>query len=357
MRALERSVSESNYSLRRFLVTQSKLFLNANVALVDDGLAHMQRMNCSPEQVLVKLGEPGQGLFIVTSGVANCYIEDVEAPNGLKLVKVVQSGENFGEVSLLEGDGAVTRAQVHAGHDCRALFLGPDNFDQLCSLHAEFSGRLLRMAPKYYLITFFVELPLLKNAPLELVEQLAASAKQESFADGKLLQKEGKPLEALFFLKEGHVREGSSRFAAEEGFFCGGRCILADEEAAADVVCEGSCTVFRLSKVELEKLRKAHPSFLEHVQTTRFEALKISAHAGATSNGASTGASSEKGAVNVGDNGTAILEAIASLAASVEQMAVDQKKMSQRLESIETTSGSSRSLSVTPSRVRVPTVA
>jgi len=264
---LEASVYESSYSLRRFLITQSKLFLNATPALVGDAVDHLEPMNCRPGRVLIRQGETAQGLFIVRSGVANCYIDDEESPDGLKLVKVVKPGEHFGELSLLEGEGAITKAHVHAGDsDCRVLLLEPDSFDTLCDLHQEVRGRLLRTAPKYTLITFFVEFPLLKDSPVELAEQLAGAATPGTPVDGVMVQQAGEVPEAFFLLKDGRVRMGENLYSPEDGFYCGGTCVN-EEPATEDVVCEGNCTFLKVSKKQMEKVGAKHPEFLELVQT------------------------------------------------------------------------------------------
>ena len=93
------------------------------------GSSPMGVLRCDWTRAAWTQGESAAGLFIVVKGFCSCYIDSPGERDGLKLVKVVQVGDHFGELSLLEpGSGA--RAHVHAGPSTRVALLSPSAFEQ-----------------------------------------------------------------------------------------------------------------------------------------------------------------------------------------------------------------------------------
>jgi CRP-like cAMP-binding protein len=91
----ETSQAQKNAGVRAVLV-QVPLFREMSPSHQELFAGLVQRARAEPGEVLVRQGEPGNELFIITEGTAR-----VEA-DGRDIARL-QTGEFFGEISLLDG--------------------------------------------------------------------------------------------------------------------------------------------------------------------------------------------------------------------------------------------------------------
>lgn len=80
-----------------------------------------------PGAILLTEGEPGDSLFILTTGWARVYRRDEAGRN--HQVGMLEEGDFFGEAALLTG--GVRTATVTAASDCELLELSQKTFDEL----------------------------------------------------------------------------------------------------------------------------------------------------------------------------------------------------------------------------------
>jgi len=123
------------------------LFSGLNDEQLDMIASHLRRRTYNERDVIVRRDSPGDALFILTSGkVKVSYLED----EGETIIAVLQSGDFFGELSILDGEGR--SADVIALEPSEVLILSAEDF-RMCmqsvpaigiTLLREIAGRLRR---------------------------------------------------------------------------------------------------------------------------------------------------------------------------------------------------------------------
>jgi hypothetical protein len=91
----------------------------------------MRLLTCEPGDIIVTEGEPGDSLFVLTTGVVKVFIR--KSGGRHEFVREMGEGTFFGEISILEG-GART-ATVTAASRCELLELDRATLLDICSRH------------------------------------------------------------------------------------------------------------------------------------------------------------------------------------------------------------------------------
>jgi CRP-like cAMP-binding protein len=84
-----------------------------------------------PGSILLTEGEPGDSLFILTTGVARVYRRDASGHNFQ--VATLRDGDFFGEAALLTGQPRT--ATITAATDCELLVLDRATFEMLAAAY------------------------------------------------------------------------------------------------------------------------------------------------------------------------------------------------------------------------------
>ena len=114
------------------------LFATLNEAQLEFIAAKLQRHIYHEREVIFRRDSPGDALFILVSGkVKVAYIED----EGETIIAVLQTGDFFGDLSLL--DGAGRSADIIALETTEALILSAADFKQSLSAMPEIAIALL----------------------------------------------------------------------------------------------------------------------------------------------------------------------------------------------------------------------
>ncbi len=104
-----------------------------------DLAAAMRAMNHRAGEVVFRFGDPGDCLYLVTTGTVELFTRDYM---GQKLVlKVARAGEVFGEMSLLDGGPRTATAEMD--EDGTLLSLGRDDLMRFLRRHPEAALGLL----------------------------------------------------------------------------------------------------------------------------------------------------------------------------------------------------------------------
>ena len=98
-------------------VVQTALFPDFSVDELVEVIRGLELRSFAPGEIVVAEGEPGQSVFVVTTGSVRTYVRDAEGRNAA--VRVLGEGDFFGEVSLLEGSPRT--ATVTAAGRCELL--------------------------------------------------------------------------------------------------------------------------------------------------------------------------------------------------------------------------------------------
>ena len=211
-----------------------------------DQLAEVQRHVAptvyEPGGVVVRQGEPGEQVFIITGGRAEVCVEQ---PDGRTLpVDRLEAGQYFGEMALL--GRRPRRATVRAAEDGPLAVVALDGatftrlIEESPGLRDELRGLVsLRQAQSE--VRALGELAQ-DEAGREQLRRLAAAAPTRTFAPGETIIRQGELGESLFFVLEGAVEVFVRRGAAEAlidrhgpGSYFGELALLGDRRRTATV--------------------------------------------------------------------------------------------------------------------------
>jgi hypothetical protein len=98
-------------------VVQTPLFPDFSVDELVEVIRGLELRAYEPGEIVVTEGEPGESLFVLTTGAVRTYVRDANGASAA--VRVLREGDFFGEVSLLEGSPR-TATVTAAGH-CELL--------------------------------------------------------------------------------------------------------------------------------------------------------------------------------------------------------------------------------------------
>lgn len=98
---------------------------------LEDVIGALRLAQFEPGEILVSEGEPGNSLFILTSGTVRAFVRDASGHNAQ--VRRLREGDFLGEISLLSG--AARTATITAATPVDALELDRPGFDAIVSRH------------------------------------------------------------------------------------------------------------------------------------------------------------------------------------------------------------------------------
>lgn len=94
--------------------------------------------------LFMRQGDPTQGIFLITSGVATVLLEDSDEPT--VRLRTLLSGTVIGEISLYRDEPCT--ATVVADTDCGVLHLTPERFHELCRVDPAVAAELHRFVAR-----------------------------------------------------------------------------------------------------------------------------------------------------------------------------------------------------------------
>ena len=120
-------------------LTASHAALFIDLAVIDMSRAIFADFTChfEPGEILFSVGEPGSTLFVVQSGSVELLSEV-----GKEVLAVMEKGDFFGEMSLLEGSARNLTARAAESAD--VIEISPALFDRMIRGNIEIAVRMLR---------------------------------------------------------------------------------------------------------------------------------------------------------------------------------------------------------------------
>ncbi|MCM2258310.1 MAG: cyclic nucleotide-binding domain-containing protein, partial [Vicinamibacteria bacterium] len=107
---------------------------------LEDVIGALRLAQFEPGEILVSEGEPGNSLFILTSGTVRAFVRDASGHNAQ--VRRLREGDFLGEISLLSG--AARTATITAATPVDALELDRPAFDAIVGRHPRVGDVLRR---------------------------------------------------------------------------------------------------------------------------------------------------------------------------------------------------------------------
>ena len=118
----------------------SPALAKASESALQDLLAAAEERRFVAGDVMIRQGEPGDGLMVLLDGQAHAMLR---SRDGDHLLGEFRNGDVFGEMALVTHEAR--SADVIADSDVRALFIPARTFDRLASRHLELGGVLTRL--------------------------------------------------------------------------------------------------------------------------------------------------------------------------------------------------------------------
>jgi hypothetical protein len=113
-------------------VAENPLFSSFSPEELEAVIAGLELLSYEPGDVIVLEGDPGDSLFIVTTGVVKAFLRE-PGPAPPRLARLLGEGEFFGEVSILSGRPRT--ATVTAATACELLELDRKTLDEITARH------------------------------------------------------------------------------------------------------------------------------------------------------------------------------------------------------------------------------
>jgi hypothetical protein len=105
-------------------------------------MAGLRLVTYEPGDIVVAEGEPGDGLFILTSGRVKAFVRD--SVGHLGKVRELTDGDFFGEISFLQSKPRT--ATISAASRCEMLILDNSTLIEICKIHPHVRGVLERFS-------------------------------------------------------------------------------------------------------------------------------------------------------------------------------------------------------------------
>jgi hypothetical protein len=113
-------------------VAESPLFSSFSPEELEAVIAGLELLSFEPGDVIVLEGDPGDSLFVVTTGVVKAFLRE-PGPSPPRLARLLGEGDFFGEVSILSGRPRT--ATVTAATHCELLELDRATLDEITATH------------------------------------------------------------------------------------------------------------------------------------------------------------------------------------------------------------------------------
>ncbi|EAR86860.2 CAMP-dependent kinase, regulatory protein (macronuclear) [Tetrahymena thermophila SB210] len=211
----------------------------------------MEEKKFKAGETIIKQGDDGDELYVVDSGLLDCYKE--KANQEKILLKTYKEGEAFGELALLYN--APRAATIIAKTDCILFSLDRPTFNHIVKDAAA------KKREKYEAFLSKVEI-LHDMIPYERL-QIADALHSHKFSKGDYIVKEGENGNSFFILEEGIavatkvMQAGQAPVKVYEyksGDYFGEIALLKNQTRAANVIAESDCTVVSMDRESFKRL-------------------------------------------------------------------------------------------------------
>merc|ERR1719160_1218179 len=236
--------SDEQKARLKAVLTKSFLFQSLDESQVGQVIGAMQEKILEPKTRVINQGDDGDFLFVIESGVLDCYIkkEDTEI-----LVSTKEAGDAFGELALLYN--CPRAASVESRERCTLWQLDRETFNHIVKESAQ------KKREKHE--AFLKEVPLLSTMDAYSRSQIADALKTEEFKDGETIVKENEEGNKFYLLEDGEAvasKVGAPVMDYKAGMYFGELALLKNQPRAATVTSKGTCKVLSLDRGSFKRL-------------------------------------------------------------------------------------------------------
>jgi ATP-binding cassette subfamily B protein len=228
-----------------------------------------ERVEFSIGEEIVREGERADAFYLLVDGRAR-VVKRTTTGDEVAL-NVVQGGDSFGEMALLEDSTRV--ATVRASGHVEALRLDRAVFSALTRSHPEVRTTFEALANGRALWNFLRVQSSFSKLPDEALAVLAAKLERVDVRAGEFVIRQGDPAGPMFVIEGGRARVFRTGDQAEEplgylrtGDFFGERSLFLGELRAASVQAVTDCALLRFPPEVFQRLRAEFPEFRERLE-------------------------------------------------------------------------------------------
>lgn len=212
----------------------------------------MEELQATANETIIAEGDEGDCLYVVGQGTLSCT-KVFKGNTEPTFLKTYQPGEAFGELALLYN--APRAATIVANEHCQLWKLDRDTFNHIVKDAAS------RKRERYE--HFLEKVQVFSTMEPYERSKLADAFKEQSFAAGDYIIKEGEPGNDLFLLQEGGAIATKTLEAGKEptqvmeykyGDYFGERALLKNEPRAANVIAKTDCVLVSMDRHSVKRL-------------------------------------------------------------------------------------------------------
>lgn len=219
----------------------------------------VQQRSYRQGSTVYRQGQQDTSFYVVVSGRLSAWIRDERGKK--KTLNYLQSGDSFGEHSLLSGDRRDVNIEVE--EPAVLLYLEKRDFDTLLAQHPE-----LRKALGLHKLARLRKVPLFGKLSSEDIQRIAAVMGRTHYRRGSTIFRQGELSTTFYVIESGRVallareKTGEERTVTHlrDASFFGEDSLLTGEPRATTVQALEDTTLFYLSKKDLDMLLREYPS-------------------------------------------------------------------------------------------------
>ena len=202
------SKQQNQRSLRAFCSVRMQLSVHTELTpfMVQEVVDTCEQAGFQDKERIISMREQASGLYFLLEGSAVVCVPSLSGGNSMETVRVLNPGEFFGDISLVNGQ--LVSANVIAMGSCLCQVLYKDQYNLLKFRHPEFEG-LLRAAMlkrNYQQLPPFLNPPsLLLGISGALARALVEKLKFESIPSQGNVLVEGEPHDGMFIVARGEI--------------------------------------------------------------------------------------------------------------------------------------------------------
>lgn len=218
-------------------------------------------------QSIIRQGEPGDGFYVLASGLARAVLVE---PGGHEVaLGVVRPGDSFGEDALLTG--APRSATVRASGDVTVFRLEPAVFRALLHLHPQIESALRLQARARHLENFLRVHSAFSHLPRSAIAPMLAELEEIELPAGACAIREGDAPGPLYIVMEGRLvaYQGEERRLVgyeRAGDFFGELSLFRGAPRAATVEAVTPVRLLSLGETTFRRLLADHPGFRARIE-------------------------------------------------------------------------------------------
>ncbi|KAJ3321174.1 Potassium voltage-gated channel sub H member 7 [Boothiomyces sp. JEL0866] len=253
------------------LIRQVPFFKSSEKGFISNLVMMLKPVHFLKDDIVIEKGSVGTQMFFISSGYLEVNL------NGRVLGKL-SPGQYFGEIALLLKNPKRT-ATIKALSDCFLFSLSREALYKIKDWYPDVGKKMQEIADERIAadkMNFMTEVPFFKGASKEFFSEVFTALRMVTFDAGDLIIEKGTIGEEMYFIIGGSVNvviNDVVTFTMSAGMYFGGKAFLIIEIAillentkrTVNIVAATFCTLYSLSKYDLNTITLGHPELADKI--------------------------------------------------------------------------------------------